>query len=230
MKPTVLITGAGGALGTAVLERFLKDGYHIHAALGPQEKPVIPENDNLSYHRVDLARTAEAGALVGRILEAEDEIRAAILLVGGFAMGSLRESGTAEVQRMMQLNFETALNVVGPILSVFEKQKNGGQLVFIGSKAGLNPGSGKDFMGYSLSKSLIFGLAEIVNATYPDGRINAHVIVPGTMDTPANRASMPNADFSRWVPTAAVAETIAFALSDTGRMLRESVIKVYHQS
>ncbi|MCB0637782.1 MAG: hypothetical protein KDC54_14230, partial [Lewinella sp.] len=81
-----------------------------------------------------------------------------------------------------------------------------------------------------LSKSLLFRLAEIINAETSKHGVVAAVVAPGTMDTPPNREAMPAADFSDWVPTERVAEVIAFLLSDTGAMLREPVVKVYNRT
>ena len=77
---------------------------------------------------------------------------------------------------------------------------------------------------------MIFKLAESINAEGKDKGVTAIVIVPSTIDTEANRKAMPNADFSKWVPAENIADAISYSLSDTGRMLRESVIKIYNRS
>ena len=81
-----------------------------------------------------------------------------------------------------------------------------------------------------MSKAMIFKLAEHINAEGGDKGVTATVIVPSTIDTEANRKAMPQADFSKWVPAENIADTISFSLSETGSMMRESVIKVYNRS
>jgi NAD(P)-dependent dehydrogenase (short-subunit alcohol dehydrogenase family) len=85
-------------------------------------------------------------------------------------------------------------------------------------------------MAYALSKSLIFRLAELINADSRQSHVHATVIVPSTIDTAANRQSMPDAEFNKWVPAASIADTIAYLLTDSGSMLREGVIKVYNEA
>ena len=134
---------------------------------------------------------------------------------------------TADVDKMLEINFKTAFHIVKPLYDYFEKN-GGGQFVFIGARPGLNPSEGRNQMAYALSKSLVFRLAEMINEEGKSKNIRAHVVVPSILDTPANRAAMPDADPSGWVKTEDVAETIAFLLSDAGRSLREVVVKAYN--
>ena len=88
----------------------------------------------------------------------------------------------------------------------------------------------KGTLAYGLAKSLIFRLAELMNEEAKGHDVVTSVIVPSTIDTPANRASMPDADFSKWVTPEAIADVIYFYCSDAGAALREPVIKVYGNS
>lgn len=145
-------------------------------------------------------------------------------------MGKLTDTSSEDLNKMIGLNFLTAFNVVKPLLKHFLEQEQGGQFILIGSRPGLNAEAGKDFFAYSLSKAMIFKLAEFINAEGKAKNVTATVIVPSTIDTEANRKAMPGADFSKWVPPANIADTIAFSLGETGQMLRENVIKIYHKS
>src|SRR5699024_1253906 len=113
----------------------------------------------------------------------------------------------ADLLFQYQLNFITAYTVTEAILPHFEKNK-AGKLFFIGSKPGLNTAEGKGVVAYSLAKSQLFQLTRLITATYPQGSISAHVIVPGTIDTPQNREAVPNADFSKWEKPADIAKII----------------------
>lgn len=226
---TILITGAAGNLGGAVVKRFLDDGMHVTAIVGKRDPKDFIQHKNLLSHSIDLLDQEAVESIISDTSSKGFEISAGVLLVGGFAMGGVKDTSNEDLKKMYDLNFITALNVVRPLLQHFEQQSQGGQFVFIGTKPSLKPDEGKIMMAYALSKSLVFNLSEFINASYPAGNITSHVVVPGTMDTPANRNSMPDADFNKWISTEKVADVIAFALSDTGKMLNESVIKIYNK-
>ena len=227
---SIIITGANGNLGLSVVNRLLKDNYRLLAATGTVGAGNLPENEKIEQFEVDLMNEAEAAAFVKNSLQDHADIRAAVLLVGGFAMGKLAETSKADLDNMINLNFYTAFNIVRPLLAHFLGRPEGGQFILVGSRPGLNAADGKDFFAYSLSKAMIFKLAEFINAEGKDKSITATVIVPSTIDTETNRKAMPNADFSKWVPTENIADAISFALSDTGGMLRENIIKIYNRS
>lgn len=230
MPKTIIISGAAGNLGHAVTTRFLKEGFFVEATLGPTDDPDFIISDSLKARSVNLLDEKTAASFVEKVTAAHDEIEGAVLLVGGFAMGDIGATDGANLQKMYRLNFETAYFLVRPLLAKMVERGTGGQIVLIGSRPAINPVEGKDMIAYSLSKSLIFRLAEFINEAYADDNIVASVIVPGTMDTPANRDAMPDADVSQWVPTERVAETIHFLFTEAGKMLRQPVIKVYNQT
>lgn len=226
---TILITGAAGNLGSAVVERLLQDHPHLSLTVGPDaDEDRIPAG-NWSAEQVDLLDEAAAAEYVARVAEAHDRIEAGVLLVGGFAPGGIADTDGEALRRMYRLNFETAYFMARPLLARF-KEQGGGRLIFISSRPALNPADGKGLAAYALSKGMIYHLAELINAEGKDHDIVASVIAPSTLDTSTNRKAMPDADFSQWVPPARIADTIAFLLSPAGRMLREPVMKIYHQA
>jgi NAD(P)-dependent dehydrogenase (short-subunit alcohol dehydrogenase family) len=109
------------------------------------------------------------------------------------------------------------------------KQGNG-RIFLIGSRQGLNILKGKSAVAYSFSKSLLFRLAELLNAEAKGKNVVASVIVPSIIDTPSNRESMPDANFSDWVAPSAIADVIYFYSSNEGNPIREPVIKMYGKS
>jgi len=227
---SLIITGANGNLGLTVVNRLLKDGYQLLAASGPAGAGNLPDNERLEITEVDLLNEEQAHRFVEDSLKQHSDIKAAILLVGGFAMGKLAETSKADLDKMINLNFYTAYHLVRPLLAHFLNRPQGGRFILVGSRPGLNAEAGKDFFAYSLSKAMVFKLAEFINAEGKNKEVTATVIVPSTIDTAANRKAMPDADFSKWVPAANIADAIAFALSDTGGMLRDNVIKIYNRS
>jgi NAD(P)-dependent dehydrogenase (short-subunit alcohol dehydrogenase family) len=228
-KSTIIVTGAAGNLGTAVVERLLQDHEHLSLTVGPNaDRDRIPPG-NWSAETVDLMNEQAAAAYVERTGEQFDRIDAAVLLVGGYAPGGLAETDGAAIQKMYRLNFETAYFMVRPLLARFKAQ-GGGRFVFIGSRPALDPSGGKNLVAYTLSKGMVSHLAELINAEGKEDNIVASVIAPSTLDTPLNREAMPAADFDQWVPPARIADTIAFLLSPAGRMLREPVVKIYNRA
>jgi NAD(P)-dependent dehydrogenase (short-subunit alcohol dehydrogenase family) len=97
----------------------------------------------------------------------------------------------------------------------------------VGSRPALKAKDAKNSVAYSLSKSLIFKLADILNAEGASKNVTASVIVPSTIDTEANRRAMPDKDFSTWVKPDEIADAMAFLCSESGGALRETVLKIY---
>lgn len=227
MGKSIIITGATGNLGSAVTKRLVADGYSLHITLVPNEK--ASEHAQISGKQVDLLNESACKDYVEQVAASGNELQAGILLVGGFQMGALADTDMAALDKMLKMNFYTAFTMAKALISHFE-QKGGGQIILIGARPGLEAKDGKHAVAYALSKSLIFRLAEIINQAVKDKNIHATVIVPSTIDTPLNRQSMPDVDFHKWVPASSIADAIAFLLTDSGSMLRESVIKIYNNS
>lgn len=226
----ILVTGANGNLGPAVIARLLDDGHEVIGVIGKSSPAGLPDNPRLETVQVDLMDEKKAGIFVSGLIKKDPSLQAAVLLVGGFAMGNIAGSGLSDLERMIRLNFNTAYNVVRPLLPYFLDRPEGGQFILIGTRPGLNAEDGKGMFAYSLSKAMVFKLAEHINAEGKGKKVTATVVVPSTIDTESNRQAMPDADFSKWVPKEDMAAAISFALSRTGGMLRETVIKVYNQA
>ncbi|MBL7791990.1 MAG: SDR family NAD(P)-dependent oxidoreductase [Saprospiraceae bacterium] len=229
MPNHVLITGASGNLGSEVVKKLYDSGYGICATVGSGDVPLDMAAMLLDARQVDLTDEAATQSYVEEITGQYPGLRAAVLLVGGFAMGSISDTTGAMLDKQINLNFKTAFFVARPLLKHFEK-RGGGQIILVGSRPAILPKAGKDMVAYALSKSLLFRLAEFINEAGKGKQITASVLVPSTIDTAANRQNMPEADFTKWVKASDIAEAIAFLLSDTGSTLRETVLKVYNES
>ncbi|MFL5771644.1 MAG: SDR family NAD(P)-dependent oxidoreductase [Flavisolibacter sp.] len=225
---TILITGATGNLGNAVTRTFLDKGYTIIATTtskeGIKELPVEVQGEV-----ADLTKEDDTAQMIGRIIQQHGKIDAALMLVGGFAMGKINATKSADIQKQIDLNFNTAYHVARPVLNQMEKQQSG-RLVFIGSRPALSARDGKNMIAYALSKSMLFKLAEYINEEMKGKNIAAAVVVPSTIDTPQNRKSMPDSDPSKWVKPTDLARMIEFICSDAAKALREPVLKVYGES
>ncbi|WP_332367695.1 SDR family NAD(P)-dependent oxidoreductase [Spirosoma telluris] len=181
---SVLVTGASGNLGTSLVEELHNDGYHIIATLGSEkDRDSFSHLPNVASYVVNLLETDSVSDFLSKI--DGKSIHAAALLVGGFAAGDIHDTDVALLDKMYRLNFITTFNVLKPLLSIFETQ-GGGQFILIGARPAIAPEAGKHLFAYALSKSLIFELANLVNAHGKGKQISATVIVPSTIDTPIN--------------------------------------------
>jgi len=178
---------------------------------------------------VDLMNEEDSAKFVNEVTSKYGSVDAAVLTVGGFAMGSVAETKTSDIAKQYKLNFETAYNVARPVFVQMMKQ-NSGRIFIIGSKPGMSSVNSKGMVAYGLAKSLIFRLAELMNAEAKGTNVVTSVIVPSTIDTPQNRKSIPDADPAKWVKPEAIADVIYFYCTDGAAVLREPVIKVYNNS
>lgn len=226
----IVITGADGGLGRAVTGKFLDEGFRVYTIISPDGEEDFMKDDRLSVDRADLMREYAAGNAIQKIAENAGHIDGAVLIVGGFSTGTLQETALKDLEQMYRLNFVTAYNCARPLFMQMEKKQHGGQIIFIGARPGMEPGAAKAMVGYALSKSLVFRLSEIINEAGKKSGIISSVIVPSIIDTPANRKSMPDADYSRWVTGEEIAANILHLLSPAGSRLREPVLKVYGDS
>lgn len=220
----VLITGASGNLGKAVVERYLSDGWQVVATVSPGKGLGYEIAGSLSTYEADLTNEKSVEETISRIITDYETIDAAILTVGGFATGKIETTDSSALQKMMALNFNTAYFVARPVFKQMIAQSNG-RIIFIGSRPALVAAEGKNTVAYALSKSLVFKLAELLNAEAKGKDVVASVIVPGTIDTPANRISSPTADFAEWVKPEELAGIMAFITSEQGRALKETVFR-----
>ena len=227
---TAIVTGASGNLGQAVVRKFIDEGYKVIGTVIPDDTASV----NFPAGRfekvvVDLMNEDDAAKFIENTISKYGSIDAAVLTVGGFAMGKIADTKTSDIYKQYKLNFETAYNVARPVFIQMMKQKTG-RIFIIGSRPGLNAKDSKGMVAYGIGKSLIFRLADLMNDEAKGTNVVTSVVVPSTIDTPQNRASMPDADPSKWVKPEAIADIIYFHCTDKGAILREPLIKVYGNS
>ena len=229
MKKTIIITGAGGNLGQAVAKKFVDESYTVIGTV--HNKSTSSESSTRSFEEVtiDLLNEESCQKFVQDVIEEQGKIDVAVLTAGGFAMGNVESTSTKEIYKQYQLNFETTYNIARFIFKQMMQQNNG-RIFLIGSRQGLEASKGKGAIAYTLSKSLIFRLAEILNAEAKGKNVVTTVIVPSTIDTPQNRKSMPDADFSSWVKPSDIADTIFFYSGETANAIKEPVVKIFNRS
>lgn len=231
-KKTAIITGGAGNLGRAVVKKLLDSNYRVAVTLEPNiqiDEDFRAQSPHLDLYELDVTDEEKAANFVKECAEKYRRLDAAIMLVGGFALGSIADLNQASFEKMLRLNFYSALAIAKPAFEVMKAQKSG-RLIFIGARAGLDLKNGGYAVEYGLSKSLLFRLSELFNAEGNAHGVVSSVVVPSVIDTPTNRASMPNANFDDWVKPEVIAESIAFLCSDAGGALRDAILKVYHNA
>jgi len=222
---TCIVTGASGNLGQAVIKKFLDEGYSVVGTVIENDPvPLNMNNPNFNKQVLDLTNEKSVEDFIGQL----KELNVAVLTVGGFAMGKIVDTRLADVKKQVALNFETAYAIARPVFLKMLEAKEG-RIFLIGSKPGLNSRYAKGMVAYSLAKSLIFRLAELMNDEAKGTNVVTSVIVPSTIDTPENRKSMPDADPNKWVKAEEIASAIYY-YSTEGKVIREPVIKTYNNS
>ncbi len=223
---TAIVTGAGGNLGQAVVKKFIAEGYKVIGTVIPGDTtPVNFPADCFEKAVVDLTNEEDAGKFVESVLAKYGSVDAAVLTVGGFAMGKLADTSAAGIMKQYKLNFETTYNVARPVFVQMVKQDSG-HIFMVGSRPGMNTKNGNGMIAYSLAKSLIFRLAELMNGEAKEKNVLTTVVVPGTIDTPQNRKAMPEADFSKWATPEHIAAIIYYQSSQGTEGLGETLIEL----
>jgi len=227
---TVIITGANGNLGVAAVKKFLDQSYNVIAIDGKDEHLNFAKSKpGFEFHSIDLTNEKVTENFIKDIIVKHGKLDAALMLVGGFAMGKVTGTAGSDIQKQFSLNFETAYFITRPLLE--QMQQNGyGRLVFIGARPAINPAQGKDLVAYALTKSLLFKLTEFINEENKGTNVVASVVVPSTIDTAINRKSMPDADPSNWVKPEQIADVLEFICSEKGSVIREPVYKLYNNA
>jgi NAD(P)-dependent dehydrogenase (short-subunit alcohol dehydrogenase family) len=223
-EKTALVTGADGGLGTHVTKALLDAGFLV-AGLAPKIKQSDFDNSRFTAlpSRLDSLETAKRSA--DAVITKFGKIDVLAHLVGGFAGGpSVAETDDTAFRRMFEMNVDSAFHILRAVLPHMQKAGNG-RIIGIGSRAAESPGAGVG--AYSASKAALVSLIRTVAVENKDSGITANVILPGTIDTPANRKAMPGADTSHWVHPAAIASLIVWLASDAAKDVTGAVIPVY---
>jgi NAD(P)-dependent dehydrogenase (short-subunit alcohol dehydrogenase family) len=224
-----IVSGGTGALGQAVSSRLLSEGatvcipYVVPAELQALEARVgAAQGARLHCVQADVTDETAFGTFVRGVLDAHGRLDVLVNGVGGFAPGDLASTSLAEWDRLLTLNLRSAVIGCRGVLPAMTAAAFG-RIVNISSRAVVPPLGG--FIAYTVAKAGIITLTQALAREVPRG-ITVNAVLPSTMDTPANRQAMPDADRSTWVSTDAVAAVIAYLASDAAAMVSGAAIPV----
>ena len=220
----VLVTGADGGLGVHVTQAFLDTAATV---IGSSRKIQQSDFNHPNFVAIPAEISTREGAkvLVDQVVARFGKLDILVHTVGGFAGGqSIVETDDVTFQRMLDLNLNSVFHILRAAVPAL-RQTGNGRVIAIGSRAAVDPGPSVG--AYSASKAAMVSLIRTAALENKDAGLTANVILPGTMDTPANRQAMPGADFAKWVRPATVASLIVWLARDAGRDVNGAVIPVY---
>ena len=224
-----IVTGGAGALGQSVSSRFLAEGAVVCVPfVVPAEVEALrarvgaAAGARLHCIHADVTDEAAFGDFVARVLDTHRRVDILVNGVGGFAAGDLASTPRAEWERMLALNLTSAMIGCRGVLPAMTAAAYG-RIVNISSRAVVPPLGG--FIAYTVAKAGVITLTQALAREVPRG-ITVNAVMPSTMDTPANRQAMPDADRSGWVSTDAVAEVIAYFGSERAGMVSGAAVPI----
>jgi NAD(P)-dependent dehydrogenase (short-subunit alcohol dehydrogenase family) len=225
-----IVTGGSGALGSEIALDLAGSGARVAVPYTADKHWAALEaragaaREQLWGAKADLTKAADVEQFVAHATQRWGGVDFLVCIAGGFAAGKIHETSEETWNRMFDLNLRTvylAARAVVPLMI----RKNFGRIITTSSGTILN-GGGAGVAAYAISKGAVLQLTEILASELKHYNIHAHCILPGTMDTEANRRAMPKADFSEWVPTEDVVRVVRFLLSDDARAIRSVAVPV----
>ena len=217
----VLVAGGTGALGTAVVHELLDAGYAVVATwIVPEEQQRLAAL-SVELVEADLFDAGAAEAAVGAVAELE----AVVDLVGGFSAGPrVHETDPQDFERLIRLNLTPAFTLARAAMPRM-MERGGGAFVGVSARPALRPFPGA--AGYITAKAAVLAFIQALDAEYRGHGIRCNAILPSVIDTPANRAAQPDADWSKWVPPEEIAKVVCFLVSEDSKPTSGAAIPVY---
>jgi NAD(P)-dependent dehydrogenase (short-subunit alcohol dehydrogenase family) len=226
----VVVTGGTGALGSAVVAALVEAGAVCHVPYRvAAEAEHFPLRDHAKVKLVagiDLTDEAAVARLYGGV----PALWASIHLAGGFAMSAVAKTTKAELMKQIDLNLVTAFLSCAAAVNAITRTGAGGRIVNVAARPALEWRSGAGMAAYTASKAGVAALTAALAEEVVKSGILVNAVAPSIMDTPANRAAMPQADYAAWPKVEEVAATILFLASPDNKVTRGGVVPVYGRS
>jgi len=226
----VVVTGGTGALGTAVVAALVEAGASCHVPYmhaGEAERFAFRTHRQVKLVTVSsLADETE----VARLYDGVPKLWASIHLAGGFTMAAVGETKKSDLMLQIETNFVTAFLCCRAAVNAIARAGQGGRIVNTAARPGLEWRSGAGMTAYAASKAAVAAFTAALAEEVAKSGILVNAVAPSIMDTPANRAAMPQADYAAWPKVAEVAATILFLASPDNKVTRGGVVPVYGRS
>jgi NAD(P)-dependent dehydrogenase (short-subunit alcohol dehydrogenase family) len=219
----IVVTGGTGALGSAVVQRLLAAGATVRI-------PVFDAEEGLSFKLrdqvtlvpdCDLSREED----VARLYDGMPDLWASIHIAGGFAMDSIENTGRAALMRMLDMNLVSCHLCCRAAVAAFGPRA--GRIVNVAARPAMEPRGGAGMTAYVASKAAVAALTQALGAEVVSRGILVNAVAPSIIDTPANRAGMPDARHEQWPKPDEIAATIAFLASPANQVTAGAVVPVY---
>jgi NAD(P)-dependent dehydrogenase (short-subunit alcohol dehydrogenase family) len=228
-----LITGGTGGLGKAVMTVFLGQGANVFCTYIVEDELkgctdlVQGYKSMLAFGKADVTNASDVSNVIAGTIEKFSRIDILVNIVGGFIQSPVADTDEETWDRMMSMNLKSAFLCSRGVIPHMISQGRG-SIVNIASRPALRGST--NLSAYGASKAGVLNLTQSMAEELRDMDINVNAVIPGTMDTPGNRQSMPDADFSKWVATEDVARVIAFLCSDEAKSITGAAVPVYGKS
>jgi len=223
----VVVTGGTGALGAAIVKVIVeRGGTCVVPSHRGGDSPTIAGPGTVEVvGGVDLSDERSVEAFYAGV---KGQLWGSVHAAGGFAMGNLEKTGKGDFLKMMETNAVTAFLCCREAVKRMRAGGGGGRIVNVSSKVALQAAGG--MVAYAASKAAVASITQSLAEEVAQEGIWVNAVLPSIMDTPANRAAMPGADFTKWPKVEEVAETVAFLVSPENRVTRGGLVPVYGRS
>jgi NAD(P)-dependent dehydrogenase (short-subunit alcohol dehydrogenase family) len=218
---TVLVAGGTGFLGSAVVGELVRSGYDVAATWVVQKERERLASQPVELIEADLFDPAAAEAAVAAV----DDLEAVANVVGGFADGPrLHETDPEMFDRLMRLNLTPAFLLARAAMPRL-MERGGGAFVCVSARTALRPYPGGG--AYSVAKAAVLALVTALDVEYRREGVRCNAVLPSVIDTPANRAGQPDADYSKWVQPEEIAKVVRFLVSPESGVISGAAVPVY---
>jgi NAD(P)-dependent dehydrogenase (short-subunit alcohol dehydrogenase family) len=223
----VVVTGGTGALGRAVVGALLEVGAVCHVPYrSNSEAEHFPYANNSKVSLVPLRDLADESAVM-EFYGGYDRLWASIHIAGGFAWSPIANSDQALLMGQLTTNLVSAYVCSRAAIAAFGRAGTGGRIVNVAARQALEPRLGANVTAYTVAKAGVAALTIALGEEVANDGVLVNAVAPSIMDTPANRASMPKADFATWPRVEEVAAAITFLASPENKVIRGAVVPVY---
>lgn len=227
----IVITGGTGALGSAVTKQLLNGG--AKCSIPCFDESELDDFEHKGHENlyvqvgVDLTDEIATQDFYAKAIERTGTLWGSVHIAGGFGMGDIRDLSKDDFMKQINMNLVTCFNACKQAVKHMQK---GGRIINIASRPGVEPRQGKGMIPYTVSKSGVASLTQALAAEVVSDDILVNAVAPSTIDTPANRQSMPDADFDKWPKPTEIANQILYLLSGSNKVTRGGIVPVYGKS